>query len=95
MTLLLLTFILDDPVGQATALLETIVYGIFLVVEQSIDLVELWLSSKFPTLAFVENSADILFKVVWKKLAIQFLKRTTLEWIKHFFSFTRLTTGNS
>ena len=60
------------------------VCGIFLVVEQCIDLVELWLSSKFPTLAFVENSADILFKVVVKKLAIQFLKRATLEWIKHF-----------
>ena len=51
------------------------------------------LAHKFLLLAFVENSADILFKVVWKKLAIQFLKRTTLEWIKHFFSFTRLTTG--
>ena len=42
------------------------------------------LAHKFLLLAFVENSADILFKVVVKKLAIQFLKRATLEWIKHF-----------
>ena len=43
------------------------------------------LAHKFLLLAFVENSADILFKVVVKKLAIQFLKRTTLEWIKQSF----------